>query len=53
MATFEDFTGVPEDGVDNFHPSCTVLSAVLRIDLACKAGMPTDYASIDLYDPAL
>jgi hypothetical protein len=53
MATFKDFAGVPEDGLDDFHPSRTMLSATLRIDLARKAGAPTDYASIGPYDPAL
>jgi hypothetical protein len=53
MATFEDFAGVLEDGLDEFHPSQTMLSTMLHIDLACKVGTPTNYASIGPYDPAL
>jgi hypothetical protein len=53
MATFKDFTGVLEDGLGDFHPSQTMLSAMLCIDLAHKVGAPTNYASIGPYDPAL
>lgn len=53
MDTLNELGKVPDDGEDDFHPSRTILSATLRIDIARKTGAPTDYSAISQYDPAL
>jgi hypothetical protein len=53
MATFNDLTSIPEDGNNDFHPSKTMLSTTLWIDIAHKTGVLTNYSVIGKYDPAL
>jgi hypothetical protein len=51
MATFERVSQVPEDNMDDLHPSRLLLSATVQVDSARSSNQPTDYSAIHRGDP--
>ena len=50
LATLNRVADVPEDDLNDFHPSKLLLSASIQVDLAQSDEVPTDYSRISWKD---